>query len=151
MTLHVRGFPTIKLFILHGADCLNDASRVWHLWLPRGPVRGNRGGLEKPEKAKDLLLSTTGTKDVVWIFSAAAVIFHVERSLGNNSVDRSLSFGFVPKMKSSNQKYYDDDGKREPRNSYKKIFCGVKKNEIYGESAQVICTDEVRTAFYLAR
>ena len=54
MTLHVRGFPTIKLFILHGADCLNDASRVWHLWLPRGPVRGNRGGLEKPEKAKDL-------------------------------------------------------------------------------------------------
>ena len=102
------------------------------------------------KKQKTYLLSTTGTKDVVWIFSAVTVMFHVEISLWNNSVDRSLSFGFVPKMKSSNQKYYDDDGKREPRNSYKKIFCGVKKYEnLYGESAQVICTDEVRTAFYL--
>ena len=79
------------------------------------------------KKQKTYLLSTTGTKDIVWIFSAMAVIFHVEISLWNNSVDRSLSFGFVPKMKSSNQKYYDDDGKREPRNSYKKILCGVKR------------------------
>ena len=39
MILHVRGFPTLKLFLLQGADCLEDASRVWHLWLPRGPLR----------------------------------------------------------------------------------------------------------------